>query len=116
MGEETNKIFSSKPLMPSDGVLPSQRIERLKWWNESAINNIYDEYASIELDFEIEKIHFIMELDLMMVLSRPRDGTKNAKMYWLSINNGAVIPNEEIMTRIGPEKPIKAVAYLQTQT
>jgi len=51
----------------------------------------------------------------MMVLSRPRDGTKNAKMYWLSINNGAVIPNEEIMTRIGPEKPIKAVAYLQTQ-
>ena len=48
----------------------------------------------------------------MMVLSRPRDGTKNAKMYWLSINNGAVIPNEEIMTRIGPEKPIKDCSFI----
>ena len=81
-----------------------------RWWNESSINNIYDEYASIDLDFEIEKIHFIMELDLMMVLSRPQNG-RDAKMYWLSINNGVVIPNEEIMTRIGPGKPIKECTF-----
>jgi len=50
----------------------------------------------------------------MMVLSKPQSG-KDAKLYWLSINNGVVIPNEEIMTRIGTGKPIKAVSYLQTQ-
>ena len=50
----------------------------------------------------------------MMVLSKPQHGTKNvpAKMYWLSINNGAVIPNDEIMTRIGPEKPIKDCSFI----
>ena len=51
-----------------------------------------------------------MELDLMMVLSRPQNG-RDAKMYWLSINNGVVIPNEEIMTRIGPGKPIKECTF-----
>ena len=51
-----------------------------------------------------------MELDLMMVLSRPQNG-KDAKLYWLSINNGAIIPNEEIMTRIGPGKHIKECSF-----
>lgn len=46
----------------------------------------------------------------MMVLSRPQNG-KDAKMYWLSINNGVVIPNEEIMTRIGTGKPIKECSF-----
>ena len=46
----------------------------------------------------------------MMVLSRPQNG-RDAKMYWLSINNGVVIPNEEIMTRIGPGKPIKECTF-----
>ena len=69
-------------------------------------SRLHNSYSEIKTDLDIEKVFYITELDLLLLVAKDESTQNKYNLYWMNMNTGKYVPSEELSKDIKYKQPL----------